>query len=376
MTAGTVVSQILDSADRLARIAGETATAAEAQRRVEPGFIKELTGSGLAAYSLPIAYGGHGGDVATLLEAVRRIGVADGSAAWVTMIYSTASLAAHYLDDAAVKKVFTSGPATISSGVLAPRGVAVRAGHEFVLSGRWPFASGCLDAEWISLGAMVDDPEVPGRLLNFYLPMESVEIVDTWDVVGLRATGSHDVVVREQVVPPALAFDLTETPRTEDPIARFPIYGLLAACIGAVTLGIARAAVDVALELGGAKVPTGSRRRLVDRPAFQEAVARSEAELEAATRLLFGRAGAQTGRASIEDRARLRMAATYAVDSAAAVVDRMYRAAGGTSIYSGSPLQRQLRDVHTATQHMMVAQPTWELTGRVIAGIDTDISGL
>lgn len=367
----------LEAADHLRDIARRTAVSAEANRRLDPEFIAALKQSGLAAAALPATVGGSGGDVPSLLEAIRRIAHGDGSAGWVTMIYASSSLTGHYLEAEGLREVFSEGAATLSSGVLAPRGTARPVGKGHKVSGRWPFASGSLDASWISLGAMVDGTQGDSSgILNFYLPMTQVEIVDTWDVIGLRATGSHDVVVTERQVPSHLAFDLAQTPRTNDPIARFPIYGLLAACIGAVSLGIARAAIEEACELGGVKVPTGSKRRLVDRPAFHEALARAESLIESATFYLFGRASRADGPATTDDRARLRMAASYAVESSRDAVELMYRAAGGSSVYSKSPLQRHLRDVHTATQHMMVAQPTWELTGRVLAGLETDVSVL
>lgn len=229
------VSGLLEEADHLHEIARRTAVSAEQSRRLDPAFIQALRSSGLAAVALPVALGGRGADVPTLLEAIRRIARGDGSAGWVAMIYASSSLAAHYLEPRAVREVFAEGTATLSSGVLAPRGMAQVVDGGYVVSGRWPFASGSLDASWISLGAVVEGKGAEsGGLLNFYLPMPQVEIIDTWDVIGLRATGSHDVVVTEQQVPAHLSFDLTQVPRTDEPIARFPIYGLLAACIGAV----------------------------------------------------------------------------------------------------------------------------------------------
>ena len=160
-----------------------------------------------------------------------------------------------------------------------------------------------------------------------------------------------------------------------EPIARIPIFGLLAAGIGAVCLGIARAAIDEAADLAGIKVPTGSKRRLIDRPAVQEAIARAETMVAAARCYLLALASPGPT-VSIEDRARLRMAATFAVSASREAVDLMYTAAGGTSLYSRSPLQRHFRDLHAATQHMMVAQPTWELAAKALLGIESDTTSL
>lgn len=373
----SVRSTLAEAAAELSEVARKTALSAEQNRRVDPSFIAKLKASGVAGMGLPQSIGGTGGDLSELLDVVKTIARGDGSAGWVAMIYASSGLAAHYMEPAGLAEVFADGTSTLSSGVLAPRGVARQEAEGFVLSGRWPFASGCLDASWISLGAMVETGEASTPYhVYLYLPIEQVEILDTWDVIGLRATASHDVAVNEQWVPASRRFDLSAAPSTQDLIARYPIHGLLAAGIGAVSLGIGQAAIDEAAELAGVKVPTGSKRRLIDRPAFQEALARAESLVSAGSFYLMGQASRSETRATPNDRARLRMAATHAVEAAEKAVDLMYRAAGGSSVYYRSSLQRHMRDIHTATQHMMVAQPTWELAGRVLAGIESDLTGL
>ena len=355
----------------MAAIARDTAVESEHNRRVSPELLAVLRDERVGGAAVPSSVGGTEIDPPTLLGLIETVSRGDGSAGWVTMIYLTSSVAGHYLDPAGLEEVFAEGPGSLTSGVLAPRGTAKRVDGGYILAGNWPFASGCVDASWISVGAMVDTT----TRLSFFVPRSEVAIVDTWDVMGLRATASHDVTVDNRFVPDSRVFDLSGPSRTQESIARFPVFGLLAAGIGAVSLGIARAAIDETADLAGAKVPTGSKRRLIDRPAVQEAIARAETMVSAARSYLL--ALAQPGPSvSIEDRARLRMAATFAVSMAREAVDLMYTAAGGSSIYARSPLQRHFRDVHAATQHMMVAQPTWELSARVLLGIEADTSSL
>lgn len=355
----------------MAAIARDTAVESEHNRRVSPDLLAVLRDEHVGGAAVPSSVGGTEIDPPTVLGLIETVSRGDGSAGWVTMIYLTSSVAGHYLDPAGLHEVFAEGPGSLTSGVLAPRGTAKRVDGGYILTGNWPFASGCVDASWISVGAMVDTT----TRLSFFVPRSEVAIVDTWDVMGLRATASHDVTVDNRFVPDSRVFDLSGPPRTQEAIARFPVFGLLAAGIGAVSLGIARAAIDETADLAGAKVPTGSKRRLIDRPAVQEAIARAETMVAAARSYLL--ALAQPGPSvSIEDRARLRMAATFAVSMAREAVDLMYTAAGGSSIYARSPLQRHFRDLHAATQHMMVAQPTWELSARVLLGIESDTSSL
>ncbi len=335
-------------------------------------MVELLRNTGLGAMAIPRGVGGFEPEVLSILEAIRGIATADGSAGWVTMIYATSSVGAHYLSADALAEVYAPGPNVLVAGVLAPRGTVSRSSTGMTLSGRWPFASGSVDADWISLGAL----DTEGQLLSIILPMSDVEVIDTWDVIGLRATASHDVAVHDCPIPDHRVFDLTGRPTTTEAPARFPIYGLLAAGIGAVCLGIARGAIDQLVDLAGAKIPTGSKRRLADRGAVQEAVARAEAMVGAATLYLFDSTAVSSFPATLEERARLRAAATYAVDVSRQAVDLMYGLAGGSAVYTRSPLQRHLRDIHTATQHMMVAQPTWELAGRVMLGMEGDTSQL
>jgi alkylation response protein AidB-like acyl-CoA dehydrogenase len=215
------------------------------------------------------------------------------------------------------------------------------------------------------------------------MPANEVEVIDTWSVSGLRATGSHDVAVEGRTVPLAHSASLiSDQPREAGPLYAFPPFGLLALASAAVGLGIARGAVDDLAELAGAKTPTLSTRKLAERPTTQAGVARAEASLQAARSMLYESTSqawdaAQAGAPiPIDLRARLRMAATHAIETAAAVVDRAYSLAGGSAIYDTSPLQRRFRDVHAATQHMLVAPATWELAGRSLLGLDFDASQL
>ncbi|MGH8958126.1 MAG: acyl-CoA dehydrogenase family protein [Acidimicrobiia bacterium] len=360
--------------EELAAIARATAVDAEQERRVAPRFVTALRQSGIALTAAPRAVGGTNPAPSALLDTVRQVSTADASAGWVTMIYLTSAAASHWVPTEGVAEIFQNPTNTLLAGVVAPRGQATTTSDGFRLSGRWAFGSGAADADWVGLGAVID--ENPARTAIFYVPRERVEILDTWDVVGLRASASNDLVVDAVLVPERRASYLDGPPQTKEAVARFPVYGLLAAGIGAVALGVAEAALAEGIELAGGKTPTGSKRRLADRPAFQEAVARAQSGLESAWHYLAHASSRAETMATLAEKVRLRLAATSAMEVGRLAIDSIYTLAGGTSLYARSPLQRYLRDIHTASQHMMVAQPTWELTGRVLLGIDTDPVGL
>jgi alkylation response protein AidB-like acyl-CoA dehydrogenase len=171
---------------------------------------------------------------------------------------------------------------------------------------------------------------------------------------------------------------LTDRPRDTGALYAFPPFGLLALGIAAVASGNARAALEDFKALATAKKPGGSSRSLAERATVQADFARAEAALEAARALAEARIAAAWAQASAGNaldanaRAGLRLAATHLTRTAADVVRTAYDLAGGTSVYSHHPLQRRFRDAHVATQHMMVAPPTYELAGRVLLGLPTD----
>jgi alkylation response protein AidB-like acyl-CoA dehydrogenase len=211
------------------------------------------------------------------------------------------------------------------------------------------------------------------------MPIDAVEVIDTWSVSGLRGTGSHDMTAVAQLVPAERAVSLAaDSPRHPGALYAFPLFGLLAVGIASVALGIARGAVEDLVSLAGAKTPAAGRKTLAERATVQALLARAEASLRAARGLVLDEVDAawlaaeRGGTMSDERRLGLRLAASHATTVAAEVVSSMYQAGGGTSIYDASPLQRRFRDVHVATQHMMVAPSTWEFAGRLLFGLPTD----
>jgi alkylation response protein AidB-like acyl-CoA dehydrogenase len=202
-----------------------------------------------------------------------------------------------------------------------------------------------------------------------------VEIIDTWHTSGLRGTGSHDIAVDGLLVPAGRSVSLfSGTPVEDGPLYRFPVFGLLALGIAAVALGIARGAVADVRELAAAKTGTFQSRALRERPVVQSEFAQAEAELAAARALVDTTIDRVWDRAEVgvvgdEERTALRLASTHATIAGARVADRMYDLGGGTSVRNESPLQRRFRDVHAATQHVLVAPPTWEVAGRSLLGL-------
>ncbi len=379
----------LEAARALADRAGELATESERLRRLPPQLSRALAEAGLYRLCVPTELGGAQAPPQELLEVVEALASADAATGWCVAVCATSGMLAAYLEPDAAAEVF-GDPLGVVGGVFAPSGQAHAGDGALEVSGRWRFASNVDNCDWLMGGCLMIEDGGPRRLPAgrpdvelVLMEAEAVDVIDTWSVSGLRATGSHDIAADGVSVPAARSVSLiSDRPRAAGALYAFPPFGLLAASIAAVTLGIARGALGDVAELAGAKTPTLSSRRLAERPATQVGVARAEAGVRAARALLFDaveRAWARANAAasiSVELRTGLRLAATHAVEAATAAVDQAQRLAGGSAIYETSPLERRFRDIHAATQHMLIAPATWELSGRSLLGLELDDSQL
>jgi indole-3-acetate monooxygenase len=368
----------MDLADSAARFAAE----GERERRLPGELVASMADAGVFRMCVPRAAGGLEEHPTVLVETVEALARGDGAAGWCAAISATSGLLAGYLPEDAAREMFAS-PNAIAGGVFAPIGRATAVEGGYRVSGRWPFASGCTHCDWLMGGCVVDgeDPPVPRLMLAH---ADEVEIHDTWDAMGLRGTGSHDIEMSDVFVPAERSASLVaDRPTATGRLYAFPVFGLLALAIGAVSLGIARGALDDVIALAGRRTPTASRRTMAERAPVQAEVAAAEARLRAARAFLLATidqawaTASEGGQVPVEQRTSLRLAATHAATAGAEVTGTAYRLGGGSSVYeSRSPLPRRFRDANTATQHMLVGPATNELTGRLLLGLPTETSQL
>jgi len=216
---------------------------------------------------------------------------------------------------------------------------------------------------------------VPDARLVFFRANEAT-IHDTWRVAGLRGTGSHDIEVTNCFVPDRRVMRFSDRPWPSGPMWKMPIFSLLLPVMAAVSLGIARAAVDEFSRLAQRKARNG--KIIAEREGTQTLVATAEAAIRSARAFLFDALEELWGAtlAGIEpplrDRALLRLAVVNASAMSMRAVDLVYEAAGGSSVYNQSPLQRQFRDVHVASHHVVLAADGFVTAGRVLLGYPPD----
>ena len=376
------MSELMSHARAIAASLPNEAAAIERARRLPAPIADRMRAAGIFHALVPREYGGAECHPAELCELIETIARGDGSAGWNVMIGTTTGLLAASLPVSFAREIYGDAPGALTVGVTAPMGkaLAVPGGHS--VSGRWAFGSGCENADWLCAGCFVfeGDERVEGKfgpeIHLMLLERSQVEIEDTWHVSGLRGTGSHHFTVRDEFVPAGRSVVMGGKTLIDRPLYKFPMLGLLALGVASVSLGIGFRALDVFCEMAGGKKPTGSSRALAERALVQRNVALAKADLSSARALMretIDRAWALASAGEPLDtaiRADLRLAAANATHRSVAAVDALYQAGGGSSIYEDSPLQRCLRDVHVTTQHIMVADPLFELVGRVELGLE------
>jgi alkylation response protein AidB-like acyl-CoA dehydrogenase len=373
---------VIESASEWAARLPEYAEVFEQQNRLTPDIAKQFAEAGFFHMNVPQEYGGLEVHPRTMVEVIKTVARGDASAAWNVMIGATTGLLAAGLPDKFASEIYGDKPGVLSVGTTAPLGKAsvVEGGYE--VTGRWPFGSGCQNADWISGGCFIFEngqqrknhkgaPEI--QLMMF--DAASVEIEDTWRVSGLKGTGSHHFNVDQAFVPEGRSVLLGGRSRIQRPLYQFPMLGLLALGVSSVSLGIAYHALDAFIALAGSKTPTGSLRRTAEREMVQGDVGRCFADLRSAEAYIHQaideawEVALQGKRLSNEIKANLRLAAVNATHRSVATVDRLFQAGGGSSIYLDSPLQQCSRDIHVTTQHIMVGNPIYEVVGRVELGL-------
>ena len=366
----------------------ERAPEIERARRLPRDLSDRFAAAGFYRLCVPACYGGFECAPAEAMETIETLARADGASAWCVFIGATSGSVLALLPEASARAIFAT-PTTLLSGVFAPRGTATAVDGGFRVEGQWAWGSGTQNADWILAGCQVVREGKPELLRSgtprsriLVVPASQVEFLDTWYVSGLAGSGSTDFAIHDVFVPETHVAGLGIDRPLARPLYAFPQFGLLAMGIGAVALGLARAAIDELVELAGGKTPAASARTLAARPAAQTEVSLAEVALRSARAYYYEAIGAawdaatREGAITVEHRRDIRLATTHATQASAAAVDRMYTLAGGSSVYQRSPLQRIFRDVHVATQHMMVSPSTFELTGRLLLGLETDTAML
>ena len=363
----------------------------EHEQRLPKALVEQFHAAGFYSMVIPRELGGLQVDPLTYLRVVELLAESVGSVGWNVANNSIGQLVTLGLPEEGVREVYAHGADTVIAGTAVQGGgQAVPVDGGFRVTGHWRFGSGCQESSWM-LGSfqILDGDQVrrsPDGTSSYWrgvFPRSEAHVVEgSWDVTGLRGTGSFDWTVEDVFLPERRVMVHAGVP-LDNQWSRWPgiTYAMPAqAWVGphhsAVITGIARAGIDALIALAGDKTPRGRTGLLCENPQVQDAVGRADAILNAGRVYRSAMitdmwntiaAGQETTR---EQRARCRLAAVYAADSARNAMDLMYRHGGSTSFERPSRLAECWRDLHVVGQTVTLAPEWYPIGGRVYLGMD------
>ncbi len=348
----------------------EAADANDANRALAADLVRQLKAAGVFRLLIPKRYGGLEAPFLDFLNALQVYAEADASTAWCISQGAVIGTTSVWLAEPEIRAIWSDPEASIANG---PPGVceAARRGDAWTLSGRWGFSSGCQHATWMT-GALRERGSK--RWVCAFVPQSAVCFHDTWDVQGLRGTGSLEFSVENLAVEDAWMADLAGRPNHDGLFYRLPTGLAFAASFAAVALGVARGGLDAVFELAADKVPNMSAGSVKDDPQAQQTLGEAETRWRAGRAFLHdtvsGVLAELAHQASITDdqRIALRMAGTHVIREAAAALNLAYSAAGSTGIYRRHPLHRRFQDMNVITQHIQARMSYYGFVGRHLLG--------
>lgn len=348
-----------------------------AQQHVPKDFITLLKRAGIYRASTPAQFGGEPMPPADFMKQIERISAVDPATGWVASFGSSLIYLAA-LPVETQRKIYAEGPDVAYAGGLYPMQEAEKVEGGFLCSGLWQFASGCRGADIIGIG-LVGGPESEGKPLTALVDPSQVEIIDNWDVAGMRATGSHAIKADRVFVPDEMTFVRGGEPQIDEPLVRYPSLPYAAQVLAVVALGAARGALNYVREAGAAKTSIVGGTSKGNKPVYKDGLARAEADLRSA-RAFFYEITKEVWDLAVRDeeitpqqKALLRLAATQAARVGRAVTLEAFDLTGTGAIYERHPLQHFLQDALVPAQHAMMHAGTYEAAGAILLGLEPGI---
>ena len=362
-------------------------------RRLPSSLVTAMDDAGLLRTYMPGSLGGPEVDPITALRIVEELAMADGSVGWCCFIAGSLSLFTGWLETPVAREMFGTPPTLRGAGSFRPLGTAKITEGGYMATGQWDFASGCLHANWLALNCIVADENGPRvnvggpldglpELRMMSVPIEDVEVIDNWSVIGLHGTGSNDVAVSDLFVPDNRTFALTEQPFDTAPLCTFrSAMATTFTPLAGHTLGMARGAMNAFQELAGASFTTMNISLLRDRPPVQEVVGRAEAIISGARTYVLDAAGTmweamQSRKVDLGPEVlQTRLAVTHAVHESERAISMLYHASGTNAVRSSNLLERYFRDVNTSMMHAGGLLANFEQAGRITLGLPPGAPG-
>ena len=380
---------LVEKARTLGPVIREHTEAAERERRLSKPVIEALNRAGLTRMAVPKSLGGLETDPVTMLRVVEEIARVDSIPAWLLMVANGGSIIASRLPAATVEQLFADPSDCLIASAFQPPVAAREVAGGYRLTGRRALSSYAHAARWMCLTGVVMDGEQPRitsgapTMIIALMPTKDVEVLDTWHALGLRGSDSADVEVQDLFVP--LTFTCPLVPAFEPnkhylaPLYKLPMLAsIVLATIPPTAIAVARNAIEEVCAMATKRTPLASAVPLRDRGVAQSQIGRAEAMLSAARALMYEtmvetwtrtKAGETL---TVEQRTRVLMAATHAVQVAAEVTNMMFTCGGSSAVFSRHPLERLFRDSQVMRQHGFVAASRYETMAQVMLGLPPD----
>jgi alkylation response protein AidB-like acyl-CoA dehydrogenase len=379
----------LETARKLAPLIRSSAPETDAQRELPRPLFEAMADAGLFRLALPRTLDGFEMDLPSYIRVIEEIGKADASTAWVTNQVSIFATYAARMETAAARAIWIDTPRSVVANTPQANAQAIVVPGGYRVTGRQGFSTGCRHASWLAAHATVTEQGRPRlddgqpEMRYCFVPRAEAQLLDTWQVRGMRGTGTNHFAVDDVFVPEDRTVKSVTAPLVEQgPLYRLPRTLVFASGDAAVALGTARSCLAAFMELATTKTPRAMDALLRDQPMIQTEVGRAEARLRSSRAFLLEAVGeiwdavVAQGAVTLEQRAVLRLATTDGIRAAVSVVDMVYNMAGATAAYESSPIQRHFQDVHVMSQHLQARQAHYELVGRHWLGLKIDESRL
>jgi alkylation response protein AidB-like acyl-CoA dehydrogenase len=381
--------QALEAARSISELGAAHGDETEQGRRLAAPVVAAMEASGLNALMSPRELGGFAAEPSLMCEVVEQIARGDASTGWCAGIGMGSNFMSGLITETAAKAIFTRVNRG-GAGPFAPGGRAVVAGDGYRITGRWPYSSNCHQAAVAACGMITFADGKPTKLNAegvptielAYLTRDQFEIDETWNTLGMRGTGSHDIVVTDAEISVEATSTLFDTMWPDDALFRLRSFDILGPCLGVVPLGIGRAALDVVKEKAVAEADgppaRGPRPRIMDDVHGQLELGLAETRLRAARALILDAVDdaysyALDGKTPPRTNTAVIGLAIYEIFQAAnQAVSTAISLLGSAAIRDGSKLDRLRRDLDTAGTHVMLRPGLVGLLGRELAGIPTD----
>jgi indole-3-acetate monooxygenase len=376
----------IERARALRPLLEDAADEIEERRELPPRVVEALVAGGFFKLLIPRSLDGAELDPLTYVQVLEELGRAEPSTAWSLGQNSGCSMTSAYLDSAIAREVFGPPRGILAWGPELPgagRAVAVSGGLR--VTGRWGFATGSRHATWLGAHVPVFDEDGAPRLnpngrphvRTVLFPKTSATIIDNWQVIGLRGTGSDSYAVEDLFVPQEYSCSRDNPADRREPgtLYKFTSGMVYAMGFSNVSLGIAGGALDAFIDLAQDKIPRGARNPMRHNNVIQSQVAQCEARLRSCRALLHETleemwdAAEHDGDFRSDQHWRLRLAATWAIQQSREVVAQLYSAAGATAIFNDNPFERRFRDMHAGSQQGQGRPIHFETVGQILLGL-------